>query len=171
MISAAPTATRPAFQRSVPDDMRALDTFTQPDYADLFTVPIAAPQAHEAPARWARHAVEDAPPRIRLIAATAVVLQRLLLGMRGDPRTRSRRLGGWHIAAHGDRWVRIEASGRLMSGHIVLRLDADRLNAATFVRYHRRAAALIWPPISRIHRRVGLVLMRHAARSAEDMQP
>jgi len=163
---------RATFQRDVPDDIRALDTIENPDYADLFRVP-AATSHITSPKRWAHDLVGNAPPSMRLLTGGALLVQRALLGLRSTPGVpqADRLITGWHIAARGDRWLRLEASGRMMSGHIVIRLDDDRITGATFVRYHGRTAALVWPPVSLVHRQVGLALMRYAARSTDAMQP
>lgn len=40
-----------------------------------------------------------------------------------------------------------------------------RLSFTSFVRYDRRLAAFVWPPVSLIHRQVALALVRGAART------
>ena len=122
---------RASFQRSVPDDIRALDTIAQPDYADLFTVPAATSNVRADTKQWARKLVDEAPLSMRLLVGGALLVQRAILGLRSTPHGTSDTLvSGWHIAARGDGWLRLEAGGRhMMTGHIVLRLDSDRITA------------------------------------------
>ena len=48
---------------------------------------------------------------------------------------------------------------------LVFKVDEVGLSVATFVRYDRRLAAFIWPPLSTVHRKVGLAMIRHALRA------
>src|SRR5207247_1749306 len=61
-------------------------------------------------------------------------------------------VGGWKIADRGDRWIRSEAGSWFMTAHIVVQVDDGQLSVATFVRYDRPIAALVWPPLSAGHR-------------------
>jgi len=151
------------WQRDVPDVIRAHDTIDKPDYADLFTA-VACGDTDVSPERWARAMFEHAPRgRVRLVLVAAVLAQRRILGLRLESRRSPDHLLGWRIAAAGENWIRLEAESALLTGHLVLQRDGRKLHLATFVRYHRRLATLIWPPVSLLHRRVGIVLMRHAA--------
>jgi hypothetical protein len=49
-----------------------------------------------------------------------------------------------------------------MTAHVIFHFDGPVASLAAFVRYDRPLANIIWPPVSIIHRRVGLALMRHA---------
>ena len=59
----------------------------------------------------------------------------------------------------------MEAHSWLLTGHVVLQASDQQLAMATFVRYHRQLAAMVWPPISLIHREVALAIMRSAVRA------
>jgi hypothetical protein len=61
--------------------------------------------------------------------------------------------------------MRIEAASWFMTGHVVMHIDEGRLSFASFIRYDRWLAKLVWPPVSLIHRQVALALVRSAARA------
>jgi hypothetical protein len=147
------------FSRDVPAALRALDTLVDPDYADVFTA-----TATEAPDRppepWLRSVLAGVPAALSRLPFD---VQRHVLRLRLDPRPSPDRLWGWEVAARGDDWFRLEATGPLMTGHLVFHADGRRLAMATFVRYEHLLAALVWPPVSLLHRQVGLVLMRRIA--------
>jgi hypothetical protein len=149
-----------AWQRSVPEPIRSLGGLADPDYRDVFTA--TADEASEKPAEdWARMVLERVMPSY--IRLGVFVAQRLLLGLRLGPRRSSDYIAGWKIAARGEGWVRLEAASWMMTASLVFKVDEARLSLATFFRYDRRIAALVWPPISIAHRKVGLTLMRRAA--------
>jgi hypothetical protein len=149
------------WQRDVPAHLRALDTFPRADYEDVFTATTDEPGDGREPERWARDALEPASRRIRLLTRTTHCAQRALLGLRLDSRPSPDRLFGWCIAARGEDWMRLEAASWMMSAHLVFRRAGTQLACATFVRYDRRIAAYVWPPVSRLHRVIGIALMRH----------
>jgi hypothetical protein len=138
--------------------MRLLGGLASPDYLDLFTASTNAASQRSAE-EWARAVLEGAPNHVGLPALFA---QRFLLGLRLGPRRSPDHIFGWKIAGRGDGWVRIEAASWLMTGAMVFKVDEARLYLATFVRYERRITALVWPPGSLFHRRVGLTALRHA---------
>jgi hypothetical protein len=147
------------FSRDVPAALRALDTLVDPDYADVFTA--TATEAPERPLEpWLRSVLAGVPNGLSRVPFH---VQRSVLRLRLDPRPSPDRLWGWAIAGRGDDSLRLEATGPLMTGHLVFHADGRRLAMATFVRYEHRLAALVWPPVSLLHRQVGLVLMRRLA--------
>jgi hypothetical protein len=91
-------------------------------------------------------------------------VQRVLLGLRLQLRPSPDHLLGWKIADRGETWVRIEAASWFLTGHVVMQLDRGELSFASFIRYDRRLAAFVWPPVSLIHRQVALALVRAATR-------
>ena len=149
-------------QRSIPEEIRSLDTFAKPDYADMFTTTAASMSAIP-PAQWARAVFKNGPLRVRLVVLGAALVQRAILGMPAGRRHGDKLMFGWRIADGGDNWVRLESSSGLLSGHIILHRDGQQVSGATFVRYNRRLAALIWPPVAVVHRWVARFLVRHAA--------
>jgi hypothetical protein len=156
------SSTEPAtfWQRTVPEPIQHLDTLAEPDYADLFTaqVPDALDRSAE---QWAR-ATFAAAPRwlVRLIPLT----HRFVLGLRLQPGRSPDYLMGWRIAARHDTWVRLEASSWFLTAHLVLSVEPEQLSMATFLGYDHWIASVIWPPVSLIHRQVGLLLLRTLAR-------
>jgi hypothetical protein len=149
-----------AWQRDVPESIRSLGGLANPDYQDVFTA--TTNEASEKSAEdWARAVLEGAPYYIR---PGVFVVHRLLLGLRLGPRRSPDHIIGWKIAARGEDWVRIEAASWMVTFSLVLKIDEKRVSMATFSRYEGRIAALVWAPISVAHRKVGLALMRRAAR-------
>jgi hypothetical protein len=149
-----------AWQRDVPESLRPLGGLANPDYLDVFTA--TTDGASKKPAEdWARTALERVMPGY--VRLGVFVAQRLLLGLRLGPRRSPDYIAGWKIADRGDSWVRIEAASWIVTASLVFKVDEARLSLATFLLYDRRIAALVWPPISIAHRKVGLTLMRRAA--------
>ena len=112
--------------------------------------------------RWARALADTAPSGVRLLLRLAVLVQRRLLGLRLEPRPSASHLLGWRLADHGDHWFRLEAdSPWLGTAHLVFLRDEGQVSVATFLRYRRRIAALVWAPVSLLHGLVGLVILRH----------
>jgi hypothetical protein len=149
------------WQRDAPEVIRSLDTLASPDYVDIFTA--TAPEATDTSLeQWVRAVLHRLPARMRRLVPLA---HRFLLGLRLEPRPSPDHLLGWTIAARGENWLRIEAASWFMTAHCVFHVDDGQASLATFVRYDRRLAALVWPPVSIIHRQVGLTLMRHAVRA------
>lgn len=144
-------------QREVPEAIRALSTMAPPDYVDLFTA-TAGRADDTSPEQWARAAMEGAPPAGRFLAWQA------LLGLRLDLTPSPARVGGWTIADRGDGWIRMEARSWFMTAHIVFRIEPAQVSFATFVRYDRRIAAVVWTPVSAIHRRVAPGFLAGAVR-------
>src|SRR5262245_24542018 len=152
--------TMPAVRRhrNVPDAIRSKSPL-EPDYVDLFTVAAASARRRSAE-QWARAGIEEAA------GLGGQFVWRMLLHLRLAPRSSPDHVGGWKIAARRDRWVRLEAASWFLTAHLVVCVDADRVSVATFIRYDRRVAALVWPPLSIGHRHAMPGLLRHAAKSA-----
>jgi hypothetical protein len=145
---------------NVPEAMRSLDTLARPDYVDLFTVATSA-ATEKSPEEWARAALEATPT-----GRSAPLLWRLL-GLRLGPTPSPEYVQGWKIVDRGDGWIRIEAASWSMTGHAVVRVDDRQLSLALFLRYDRPIAALIWAPVSIMHRRAVPVLLRQALAAHE----
>ena len=145
-----------ARQRDIPEAIRALDTLPS-DYVDLF-VATTGDAAKTSPEQWARAALEGASALGRFMA------WRVLLGLRLESRPSPDHLAGWKIADRGDDWIRIEASSWFMTANIVFQVDAARVSFATFIRYDNPIAAVVWTPVSAIHRRVAPDVLSAAVR-------
>ncbi len=149
-------------QRNVPDAILSLSTMDSPDYVDFFTA-TASGATDESPKQWARAAVEGVSPWGRLVA------WRVLCGLRLESRPSPEHLAGWKIADRGDGWIRMEASSWFMTAHIVFHVDEGHVCFATFVRYDKPMAALVWPAVSIIHRRAVPDLLRYAVKRDDDL--
>jgi hypothetical protein len=149
------------WRREVPEAIRSLGALANADYADIVTATIDE-TPNRAPEQLI-HAVLKGMPRGLLFFIPLV--QRVFLGLRLKLRPSPDRLLGWQIADRGENWIRIEAASWFLTGHVVMHLDEGQLSFASFVRYDRRLAALVWPPISLIHRQVALALVRSATRA------
>jgi hypothetical protein len=128
----------------------------RPDYVDLFTVATSGASS-TSPEQWARVGVEDSG------GLAAQFVWRVLCGLRLEPRASRDDVGGWKIADAGDRWIRLEAASWFMTAHIVFHVDDGQVSMATFIRYDRPFAALIWPPLCAGHRMAVPGLLRDAA--------
>ena len=139
-------------RRPVPDEILALSTMTDPSYVDVFTLAEGLPG--RSAEQWARAMFEDVGGR------GAQFIWRVLLGMR--LRAAPDRVAGWQIADRGEDWIRIEANSWFLTGHLVVQADDEHVSLATFIRYDRPLAAVIWRPLSTQHRRLSPGLLREA---------
>lgn len=134
------------------------------DYADIVTATIdETPTEPEQVIHAVIHAVLRDMPRGLLLLIPFV--QRVFLGLRLKLRPSPDRLLGWQIADRGENWIRIEAASWFLTGHVVMHVDEGQISFASFIRYDRRLAALVWPPVSLVHRQVALALVRSATRA------
>jgi hypothetical protein len=143
-------------QRNVPEAICFLSTLESPDYVDVFTV--ASVVMDTSPEQWARATVEGVSPW------ACFVVWRVLCGLRLGPQPSPDSLAGWKIADRGDSWIRMEASSWFMTAHIIFHVDEGHVSFATFVRYDRPMAALVWPALSIGHRRAVPDLLRYAVK-------
>jgi hypothetical protein len=130
------------------------------NYADIVTATIDETPSGT-PEQLVR-AVLNGMPRGLLVFVSLV--QRVFLGFRLKLRPSPDRLLGWKIVGRGENWMRIEAASWFMTGHVVMHVDEGQISLASFIRYDRRPAAFVWPPVSLIHRQVALALVRSATR-------
>jgi hypothetical protein len=143
----------------IPATIRSLSPLERPNYADMFTVELSRP-AGVSLEQWLRDVFEAGPVLVRL---GVPVIQRRVLGLGLNQRPFAPGyLIGWKIAGGGDDWMRLEADSSLMSANIVGIAAEDKVSVATFIRYERPIAALVWPPVAVVHRQVALALMLRA---------
>jgi hypothetical protein len=131
------------------------------DYADIVTATIDEGSS-KAPDELISAALKGVP---RGLLVLMPLVQRGILGLRLKLQPSPDHLLGWQIANRGESWMRIEAASWFMTGHVVMHIDEGRLSFASFIRYDRWLAKLVWPPVSLIHRQVALALVRSAARA------
>ena len=151
-------------QHDVPEAIRSLTTLASPDYVDLFTVTTDA-AAGASPEQWARAGLEDAA------GLAGQFVWQVLCGLRLERRPSPDYVAGWRIADRGKRWIRLEAASWFMTAHIVFRLDDGQVSVATFIRYDRLVAALLWPPLSAGHRLAMPGLLRQMVRATRGGVP
>jgi hypothetical protein len=148
------------WQREVPEAICSLGALANADYADIVTATI-----DETPSGTLEQLIQAAlngVPRSLLLLIPFV--QRIFLGLRLKLRPSPDHVLGWKITDRGEHWIRIEAASWFLTGHVVMHIDKGQISLASFIRYDRRLAAYIWPPISLIHRQVALALVRSATR-------
>lgn len=144
-------------ERNVPEAIRSLSNMDSPDYASLFTA-TTAQAADRSPEEWARAIVAGVP------AASRLIVWRAICGLRLDPGASADHIAGWRIADRGETWLRAEAASSFLTAHIVFQVDDRQLSFATFVRYDRPRAAVVWPPVAVVHHRAVPYLLRTAVR-------
>lgn len=148
------------WRREVPEAMRSLGALANANYADIVTATI-----DETPAEPEQviHATLGGLPRWLVLFIPFV--QRVFLGLRLRLRASPDHLLGWKIADRDESWIRIEAASWFLTAHVVMHVDEGQVSFASFIRYDRRLAALVWPPVSLIHRQVALALVRRGIRA------
>ena len=145
-------------QRGVPAAIRSLTTITRPDYVDVFTV-TTSNAADASAEQWARAGIEEGA------GEAGQFVWRVLLGLRLERRPSWDRVGGWKITDRGDRWIRLEATSWVLTAHLVVHADDREVTVATFIRYDRPFAAVVWAPLSVGHRKAMPGLLRRAVRA------
>ncbi len=142
-------------QRDVPESIRALSTLDRLDYGDVFTLTTAR-ATRGTPEDWARATVEDVP-----LAARTLVWQ-VMLGLRLERGRSPDHVAGWKIGGRGHDWIRIAARSWMVTAEAVFHLDDQHVSFALFIRHLHPVAALVVPPVTRIHRRAAPGLLRSA---------
>jgi len=128
------------------------------DYSDRFAVPFSGVAN---PERWARVMFGDVPSPGEVFIWHTVL--RLRLHRAKSPST----VAGWRIDARGDDWIRLATGSWFLSANLVVRVADGSVALATFLRYDRWPGAVVWPPLSAVHRfLVPRVLRKAAARLA-----
>ncbi len=135
--------------------IRSRSSIKEPDYIDLFVIvgdlPVRSPE------QWARALFEE------VAGSTGQVVWRVLLGLRLSRPSTTGHVAGWEIGAANDRWVRLEAGGRWLTGNLLVAADGREVSMATIIRYHGRWGAWLWRILSRVHCREAPGLLRDAA--------
>lgn len=147
------------WRREVPEGIRSLGALPTADYADIVTATVD--ETPTDPDQFVQAVLKTLP---RGLIVLILFVQRVFLGLRLKLRPSPDHLLGWKIAERGENWIRIEAASWFLTGHVVMHADEGQLSLATFIHYDRRLAALVWPPVSLIHRQVALALVRSAIR-------
>lgn len=155
MSATVPTVVQ---QHKIPAATRSLSTLTRQHYVDLFTVTTSA-AAGRSPEQCARAGIEDAAGVGGQFVWRGIL--RLRLERRPD------HVAGWKIADRGVDWILLEAASSFLTAQLAVRVSDGQISVATFIRYDRPIAALVWRPSSFFHRRAMPGLLRHTARLLE----
>jgi len=139
--------------------VRTADTLAEPDYGAAFEVTVVGAQARSAE-EWAQVTFEDAPPALRWLV---VLGWKTILGLRLGPRRSPDHVLGWRIQSKDPDRIVLEVSSALLTAHKVVWVDASRLTVATFIRYDRRWARVVWSAVAPVHHRTEPLLLTYAA--------
>lgn len=142
-------------QAGIPEAVRAVSGIPDPDYVDVFTLTTAG-AGNTPPERWARAAFEEVAGR------GGQFIWRVLLGLRLRRGPSPGHVAGWRIGGRGEDWLRLEAGGWMLTGNLIIHLTANEATLATSLRYDRRLARIIWPPLATLHRHLAPNLLRNA---------
>ena len=134
----------------------ALGSLRHADYSDRFAL---TTDIDATPEQWARAMFGNVPsPAERLIWQG-------FLGLRLIPGRSPSTVAGWRIDGRGDDWIRLATASWFLSANLVVRTGDGRVTLETFLRYDRWPGAVVWPPLSAVHRfLVPRVLRKAAAR-------
>ncbi|WP_207782334.1 hypothetical protein [Phytoactinopolyspora limicola] len=145
-------------QQPIPEEISSLCTLAKVDYVDVFT--LSWPRMNSwSPEQWARAMLGDVPDRAEIFIWRVLLRLQLASGVSAD------HVAGWAIADRGDDWLRLEAESWFIRSQLVVRVGADDISLATFVYYDRIPAALLWRPMSAVHRRLAPGLLLGAYRT------
>jgi hypothetical protein len=144
----------------VSQEIRALDTLSEPHYASAWEVAIGEGDTRTAE-QWARATFEDAPGALRaFIVAGWTVGLGLSLGPRGSPE----HVLGWRILTAAEDLIILSVQSVLLgSAHLVFGLEDSRVLLASLVRYEKRIARPIWSVAQPVHHQIVPYLLRRAA--------
>jgi len=147
-------------QRAVPVRATTSGSFdADSDYCGGFAIDL--PSRNEGSTeQWARTILEGAPVALRWFIVAG---WRFVLGLRLGPRHSTEHILGWRITRRLHDETVLEVRSAFLTAHLVFDRDGSRLVWSTFVRYDRRIAALIWPPVSLLHRRIVPYTLARAA--------
>ncbi|HEY1687803.1 MAG TPA: hypothetical protein VGF95_02960 [Solirubrobacteraceae bacterium] len=99
-----------------------------------------------------------------------LLIHRRILGFRLGPWASSDHVFGWRIVTSEPELLHLEARSTLLSGHMVWRLNGERLTMTTFLQYEtRKAAPIVWTIIGNIHRGGAPYLLNLAALGRESI--
>lgn len=133
-----------------------------PDYADAFEIGRNESDRRHAE-RWARDGFGNLPWASR---RSGMLAHRRLLGFRLGPWSSPDHVFGWRIVMSQPDVLHLEASGSIIDGHMIWRVQDDRVVMTTFVRFRKRGlSTLVWAVAGSIHRNSVPGLLSLAARA------
>jgi hypothetical protein len=146
----------------VPDELTARQDLATTDFAYACRLDVDTAPARSAE-QWARAVFEDAPKALRWFIVSGWIVG---LGLRlGSRRSRDYVLG-WTIVSNTPDVIVLGVGSFMLTARLVVRVSESDVVHATFVRYDRRPAKLIWPIAAVMHRRIIPLLLRGAAMRA-----
>jgi hypothetical protein len=131
------------------------------DYTDSSEVELS-PGDDRSPEALARAAFEGASWPMRWFL---LIGWRAGLGLRLGPRDSPEHILGWAIAETSPDSIALELRSWLLSSRLVFQVDATHASASTLVRYETPLAAILWPPVSILHRLILPWRLRRAVAS------
>jgi hypothetical protein len=138
-----------------PDPLVAGERF---DYADRFTIALTAAD-HRSAETWARTALEQAPPALRLLIRVA---HRHVLRFRLDDAPGT--VVGWRVVTAAHEVVELRTDGPLVRGVLIGRRPSDETTTLqTYLQFHRSWVRFLWSAVQPVHRRVAVHLLRRTA--------
>ena len=140
--------------RNIPASAIGLGSLPEVDYADRFTL---ATDVEASPERWARAMFGDVPN------AGELFIWRGLLGLRLSRGRSPDTVAGWLVGGRGDTWVRLTAASWFLTANLIVQTAPGGVSLTTLAHYARPPAALLWPPLSTIHRRLVPDVLTNAA--------
>jgi hypothetical protein len=132
------------------------------DYSDSFEARLAA-TSELTSEQWARAVFEQAPRPVRWLLVSGF---RFGLGLRLSRRPSLDHVLGWEIVERQPDTITVASRSWFLTARLVFAIEGSRGSQSTFVRYDRRSAALIWPPVAIVHRQIVPRLVRRAAARA-----
>lgn len=141
----------------VPEPIRSVSGLRRIDYADVATLrtPHASRWTVE---QWTRAIVERGPA----VRKVGPLVWQGIVGLRLGPRGAPDHVAGWRVGGQGSDWVRLEASSWHLTVHPVVRAADEHVSLSLLVRYDRRAAVYLGPPVALLHRRGISLLLAQA---------
>jgi hypothetical protein len=111
---------------------------------------------------WARAVFEDGPAPVRWFVLFGwVVVLRLRLG----PRSADGYVLGWRIVEDTPERFVLGVESTMLVARLVITTGSSAAEHATYLRYCRRRARVIWPLIAPLHKIIIVSLLRRAARA------
>jgi hypothetical protein len=139
---------------------------TEPDYADVFEVPILLGDSRTAEQAF-RDALGDNP---RALGSLVLWIHRNILRLRLGPLSSPQYVIGWPIVRSDHDEIVLETDGPLMRGRLTLRRQDGRAVLITRLHYrHKIAARTVWAMVGPLHRALAPRLMERSARRGTRM--
>jgi hypothetical protein len=148
---------------AVTEEIRAVETLAEPDYAAGWEVTLPPGDARTAE-QWARATFEGAPPLLRTFVVAGWITG---LGLRLAARSSPDHVLGWRIATNATDRIILAEPFRGGTAHNVVQIDGARVLFATFVRYETRWGRPLWSTVAPLHQRIIPYLLGRAASHAE----